>query len=402
MSEPRGTKVKPSRFPGLMIFFLVALVLLPEPGRAQNQEVVITRLGLSQVRGTSLLTIILNRAATPRITPVPDSRTPQLLIDFPQARLAEVPQQQPGDYELVQQIRLATLNGGRGVRIILDLVPDRPYVYWRLLRDNPAGGVAFLVGLRPDQRGSQAQIPQAAGERLTSSQQQPPEPSSPPTSPPPSLSREGQTWQWSSGAGQPSTPALREIAQAVPQSGPALAFLEQQGWKVEEQNQLHRTGNRPGRRLILTNSRYPDLEVQVETLAAQAAGGPTICRLALTTASHDSDEARKYRDMRRWNLATIKKHYEDIGDYYDDGLKPLRLILREQTKAVLLRHFEVVRQFLTAAVPQNPQLPDTVLKHLQEKVNKRLEGVQYTENTDPLVIFDLVDFYTLRLYFVGR
>ncbi len=53
-------------------------------------------------------------------------------------------------------------------------------------------------------------------------------------------------------------------------------------------------------------------------------------------------------------------------------------------------------------MPQQPQLSDKVQKHVQEKVNKRLEGAQYTESENPLVIMDMVDFYTLRVYFVGR
>lgn len=386
----------------LLAVLLAVWWLVPAWALAQSGEVVITRLGLSRIRGTTLLTVILNRPAQPRITPVTDQRSPQLCIDFPQARVIEVPASQPGDHDLVQQVRISSLNGGRGVRVILDLVPDRPYVYWRLMRDNPAGGVALLVGLRPDPRGSQAVAPGLTLDRPAFSQ---PAPSQPvpaplpqrPQPPPP----ESQSWPVSRPGRQPVSPPLVEIAQAVPASVPLLAFIEEQGWVVEQNHQVTKTGNRSGRQLTLTHSRLPDFLLQIETLSAKAAGGPLICKVTLSTANIDSDEARRYREMRRWSLATIKKHYEDIGDYYDDGLKPLRLILREQTKAVMLRNFDQVRQFLAAAVPQNPQLPDTVLKHLQEKTNKRLEGVQYTENTNPLVILDLVDFYTLRVYYIG-
>lgn len=397
MTRRRSTRVNPVWLCTLGLFLLAGLLLSPYRLGAQGGEVIITRLGLSQVRGTTLLTVILNRPVQPRITPVPDRRTPQLLIDFPQARTVEVPESQPGDHELVKQVRLSSAPGSGGVRLILDLVPDRPYVYWRLQRENPAGGVAFLVGLRPDQRGHQGVAPGLTFERPTTGWEQTPASGPLPSAPP----RSDQIRQAPAALSRPNSPILAEIAQAVPQSGPALAHLEQQGWVVAQENSSIRTGNRPARRLVLTHSSYPDLMVQVETLAAQAAGGPTICRLALSTAGYDSSEAKKYREMRSWNLATIKKHYEDIGDYYDDGLKPLRLILREQTKAVMLRHFDVIRQFLEASVPGRPQLGEQVLKHLQEKANKRLEGVQYTENTDPLVILDLVDFYTLRLYFVG-
>jgi hypothetical protein len=76
--------------------------------------------------------------------------------------------------------------------------------------------------------------------------------------------------------------------------------------------------------------------------------------------------------------------------------------LRERSKAIVLRDYEFFQQFLAAAVPQKPELADNIKKHVQEKANKRLEGAQYTESENPLVIFDMVDFYTLRVYFIGR
>ena len=101
-------------------------------------------------------------------------------------------------------------------------------------------------------------------------------------------------------------------------------------------------------------------------------------------------------------MAKIKSHYEDIGDYYDDGLKPLRIRLRERSKAIVLRDYEFFKKFLEVAVPQKPDLPEKIKKHAEEKANKRLEGAHYTESENPLVIMDMVDFYTLKVYYIGR
>ena len=54
----------------------------------------------------------------------------------------------------------------------------------------------------------------------------------------------------------------------------------------------------------------------------------------------------------------IKQDYEDIGDFFDDALKPLRVKLREETKALVLSHAAVFQNFLKRACPQNPQVAD--------------------------------------------
>ena len=192
---------------------------------------------------------------------------------------------------------------------------------------------------------------------------------------------------------------MGEIARLMPAAGPALGYLEQQGWRVQKDS----TGRGGlGQKFLLASSRYPNLSVKIEHIPTKAAGSPGINVIALSTDNLQDSDADKYRQMIRWDMAKIKSHYEDIGDYYDDGLKPYRLRLRERSKAVVLRDYEFYQKFLEAAVPQKPELSEKIKKHVQEKANKRLEGSQYTESENPLVIMDMVDFYTLRVYYIGR
>ena len=104
--------------------------------------------------------------------------------------------------------------------------------------------------------------------------------------------------------------------------------------------------------------------------------------------------------MRQWNFGRIKKDYEDIGDFFEDALKPLRVKLREETKALTLRDAAVFQNFLKAASPGNPQLVDKVMSHVKEKVNPRFEGVQYTVSENPLIILNQVDFLYVKVYFL--
>ncbi len=392
----------------LLGWFAIGLGFTPQPGWGQENDLIITRLGLSQVRGTSLLTIMLNRSAQPKVYPVSDRRSPQLLIDFPQARTLDLPPNQPGDHHLVQQVRLVALPGGQGVRIIMDISPGQPYVYWRLSRAGTSGGYMYLVGLKPDLQ-SGGSPPGLALEKRSYAGSPPPPAADASRRPAASalssenrtLAAGGATSTATSEYQQPSSNSMLEIAQLLPQAGPVLALLEQKGWQVQE-NTTARGGAKESRKFALSSTQYPDLSVIIEYIPGHPEVSPDIGVLALSTNNYTSSEAQKYKEMKRWDMPTIKKHFEDIGDYYDDGLKPLRLILREQTKATVLRNYEFYRQYLQTAVPQQSNLPETILKHTQEKVNKRLEGVQYTESENPLVIYDQVDFYTIRIYYVGK
>ena len=110
--------------------------------------------------------------------------------------------------------------------------------------------------------------------------------------------------------------------------------------------------------------------------------------------------ATQYQGLRQWSFAKIKQKYEDIGDFFDDALKPLRVKLREQTKSVALRDAAVFQNFLKLACPSNPQVADQVMKHVQAKVSPRFEGVQFTVSENPLVILNLVDFLYVKVYYL--
>jgi len=120
----------------------------------------------------------------------------------------------------------------------------------------------------------------------------------------------------------------------------------------------------------------------------------------LTNDSLRGETAEKYRNMRQWSFAKIKQSFEDIGDFFDDALKPLRVKLRQETKDLALRDAKVFQTFLQRACPQKPQLSQKFMQHVNEKVNQRFEGVQYTLSENPLVILNMVDFLYLKVFFL--
>jgi hypothetical protein len=383
----------------------------PQGAHSQSSDLTITQVGLSQAQGTTFLTMILNRPEQPRVQPVADRTSPQLLIDFPKARITDVPLVQAGDQQLVKQVRTSSLPGGGGVRIIVDLVPDRPYSFWRSSKSGAKGGFQYMVGLKPDSPASGGSVAGAADRRATGPGQESAErPASSSTYS--SAGRSGPSGADESSASgdsrrtasseyyRPTSGELAEIGRLMPEAGPVLGFLEQKGWQVQKDT----TGRkRPGsQKFLLASSQFPNLSVTAEHIPTKAPGSPGINIIALSTDKLADSDADKYRQMVRWDLAEIKKHYEDIGDYYDDGLKPLRIRLRERSKATVLRDYEFYKQFIEVAVPQKPELSEQIRKHVQDRVNKRLEGAQYTESENPLVIMDMVDFYSLRVYFIGR
>jgi hypothetical protein len=82
-------------------------------------------------------------------------------------------------------------------------------------------------------------------------------------------------------------------------------------------------------------------------------------------------------------------------------LKPLRVKLREETRALALRDAVVFQNFLKAVSPGNPQVADMVMAHVREKVNPRFEGVQYTISENPLIILNQVDFLYVKVFYLG-
>ncbi len=401
----------------LLIFGILAgwIFWQPQLSYGQNNDLLISRVGLSQAQGTTFLTMILSRAAQPKIQPVTDRQAPQLLIDFPKGRVFNVPTVQAGDQQLIKQVRTVALPGGDGVRIILDLIPGRPYTFWRSSKDGSRGGYQYMVGIRPDSQGCGGSTPGLVVDRQPSTvTQETAEAPSPPrthasereSTPPASeeSTSSGESSRASAASSEyrrPTSGEMGEIARLMPAAGPALGFLEQKGWSVQKDS-AGRGGSPGSQKFLLASSRYPNLSITIEHIPTRAAGSPGINIIALSTDKLADSDADKYRQMVHWDMAKIKSHYEDIGDYYDDGLKPLRIRLRERSKAIVLRDYEFYKEFLEAAVPQKPELPEKIKKHVQDKANKRLEGAQYTESENPLVIMDMVDFYTLKVYFIGR
>ena len=398
-------KLRQRSFLILIVILIISAIWQPQKSYSQSPGLVISQVGLSQTQGTTFLTMILNQAEQPKIQPVADRQAPQLLIDFPKAKVANVPVRQAGDQKLVKQVRTAALPGGGGVRIIVELMPGQPYSYWRSSRPGARGAYQYIVGIKPDSPVKEtpaASFPTASrtDDAVPPSRTYPSEREST-TATEGERSSYGETGNYSGSSEyqRPSAGEMGEIARLIPAAGPLLGFLQQQGWVVQKDS-TGRGG--ASQKFLLESSRYPNLSIKIEHIKTRAAGSPGINLVALSTDKIQDSDADKYREMKRWDMAKIKSRYEDIGDYYDDGLKPLRERLRERSRAAVLRDYEFFQKFLEVAVPQKPDLPEKIKRHTQEKANKRLEGAQYTESENPLVIMDMVDFYTLRVYYIGK
>ena len=105
--------------------------------------------------------------------------------------------------------------------------------------------------------------------------------------------------------------------------------------------------------------------------------------------------------LYKWGFSKIKTKYEDIGDFFDEALKPLRVDIRQQCQRLALSRADFITKFLQQAVPQNPKVAEEAMTHIRQKVNPRFEGVQYTLSENPLVILNLVDFLYVRIYYIS-
>ena len=194
--------------------------------------------------------------------------------------------------------------------------------------------------------------------------------------------------------------SFSELRRLMPKAAPLLQGLEADGWTVSESNRYDRPGRRFSRDFILTNHKYPVLVVKIAYLPANLPNTPNIDIIMLSTENHSSQAATEYRGLRQWSFAKIKEKYEDIGDFFDDALKPLRVKLREETKSIALHDAAVFQNFLKLAGPNNPQVPDQVMNYIRAKVSPRFEGVQYTVSENPLTILNLVDFLYVKVYYL--
>jgi hypothetical protein len=373
-----------------------------------NGAVEVRRLGLSKVGEDTLLTVVLDRAASPLVTTREVGGKPQLVVEFPQARAGRLPTRLEGDESLVQQVATETASARGGVRIILDLFPEKPYAYWQKSSPGAAGQMFFLLGLKPDLKAQpvQARVATPAAPEPAAPMPEPreevlerePTPETPtiPETPEPSSSDYG--YQPPQGSVAPGS--FSELRSLMPKAANLFQGLETDGWRVSESNRYDRPGSRLSRDFILTNSKYPELTVKIAYLPANVPNTPNITIVILTTEDLKSQTASEYQGLRQWSFAKIKQKYEDIGDFFDEALKPLRVKLRQETQALALRDAAVLTNFLKLASPSDPQVVEKVMKHIREKVSPRFEGVQYTVSERPLVFLNLVDFLYIKVYYV--
>ncbi len=287
------------------------------------------------------------------------------------------------------------------MRIILDLFPEKPFTYWKLNRPGAGGQTLFILGLKSDPKARPVQA------RVVPST----EPEPVPTAPPPGEFQERETVPNPSPPGEDeggyqeprgnvAPGSFAELRRLMPKAAQLLQGLETEGWVVSESNRYDRPGKRFSRDFILNNRKYPELVVKIAYLPANVPNTPNIDIIMLSTENLTGETATEYRGLRQWSFAKIKQKYEDIGDFFDDALKPLRVKLREQTKSVALRDAAVFQNFLKLACPNNPQVADQVMNHVRAKVSPRFEGVQFTVSENPLTILNLVDFLYVKVYYL--
>jgi hypothetical protein len=379
------------------LLLLLFCLSLPAWGAA---GVEVRRLGLSKVGEDTLLTVILDRAATARVSSREVSGKPQLVVEFPGARAGHLPRHLEGDELLVQQVLTETAAPGGGVRIILDLFPEKPFTYWKMNRPGAGGQTLFILGMKADPKTRPVQA------RVVPTPEPAPVPAATPrgefqereTVPDPSPPGEEGGFQEPRGNVAPGS--FAELRRLMPKAAQLLQGLESEGWVVSESNRYDRPGKRFSRDFIINNRKYPELVVKIAYLPANVPNTPNIDIIMLSTENVTGETATEYRGLRQWSFAKIKQKYEDIGDFFDDALKPLRVKLRQQTKSVALRDAAVFQNFLKLACPNNPQVADQVMKHVQAKVSPRFEGVQFTVSENPLTILNLVDFLYVKVYYL--
>jgi hypothetical protein len=388
--------------------FPAVLVLLTQVAAAQTPSrsapgPEVRRMGLSKVGENTLLTMVLDRRAEPRVLSRTVSGKPQLVVEFPQARAGRLPARLEGDELLVEQVGTENLPGG-GVRIVLDLYPDQPYLFWRQSRPGSAGQTIFMLGVKADPAAppkvAQMRPPEIPDSSLNpgSGESELWKKEGELVAPPPAPERESEPYR---GLPPPSAApgSFSELKHLMPKAGALLQGLETDGWRVSEAHNYDRPGQRFSRDFLLSNPRYPELAVKVVYLPANTPNTPNIGIISLAIENLNSEAAGRYRNMRQWSFSRIKQEYEDIGDFFEDALKPLRVKLREETQTLALRYAPVLENFVKRAC-QDPKVAERVMGYIKEKVNKRFEGVQYTVCENPLVLLNLVDFLYIKVYYV--
>jgi hypothetical protein len=361
-----------------------------------------------------MLTVILNQAANPQVSPFTGYDRSQLVVEFPEAGAGKLPAGLAGDDTLVKNVRTEVSEAG--VKIILEMFPDRPYTLTREIRPLPEGLAMFRLGLEADPSAAQAKRPPAAampepqeplvtqapetaapvpeptaeagrGEQAPAEAPVAPPPPPEPTAPP--------------SVGVAPTGTFAELYQLMPQAKGLLEFLRGEGWRVVEAKSYDRPGQRFSRGFHLTNPRYPEFRIRIAHLPPNAPAAPYINIIDLSMENLTGKVPDEYRNLRQWNFSKIKTQFEDIGDFFDEALKPLRVDIRQQCQRLALSHADFITKFLQQAAPQNPKVAEEAMTHIRQKVNPRFEGVQYTLSENPLIILNLVDFLYVRIYYIS-
>ncbi len=398
----------------LGVLGLLAQVAAAKPTSPRNYTE-IRRLGLSKVGENTMLTLVLDRRTEAKVSSRTVSGKPQLVVEIPQARAGRVPTRLEGDDFLVDRVVTEAPASGGTVRIILDLFPDQPYVFWRQSRPGADGQTIFVVGLKADPSArpklAQMRLPEPAPEAPTQDWKrqlgsEPDvlkrgelEPVEPEKQPEPAPEEYREEYRRPAAPANLAPGSFAELKHLIPKAGALLQGLEKEGWSVSESHNYDRPGMRFSRDFILKNHRYPELAVKILYLPANTPNTPNINIISLCTDDLSSESATKYRELRQWGFPQIKKHYEDIGDFFDEALKPLRVKLREETKAVALRDAPVFETFIKAACG-DPKVAGQVMGLIQKKVSPRFEGLQYTVQESPLMLLNLVDFLYVKVYFI--
>ncbi len=99
LTTPKA-KIKTLSLLGILLLFVGSLFSPRVGWGAGNVEV--RRLGLSRVGENTLLTVVLDRSAEPRISSAKTSGKPQMVVEFPQARAGRLPTRLEGDDILVE------------------------------------------------------------------------------------------------------------------------------------------------------------------------------------------------------------------------------------------------------------------------------------------------------------
>jgi hypothetical protein len=381
----------------LLTLGIMAVWGLSSPAWSWGVEV--RNLGISRVGERTMITVILNQPASPRVTPLTEGNRSQVVIEFPQAQAARLPETLSGDDTLVKSVR--TEASSTGVKITVDMFPDRPYIMSRESLPLSRGLAMFRLGLRPDPKGPVREAPAAAP------YQAPPAEQNYGAGPPPSPGPETETRPYpepppSPMSSVPPTGEFADLYQLVPQARGLWDFLRGEGFSVNKAQKFDTPGKQLTRSFTLTSSRYPDMRVRVANLPASGSGAPGINVVDLVMDNVGGKASDDYQKLRQWNFAQIRTKYEDIGDFFEDALKPLRIQIRQKCQERAQRYAQFIADYMRQAVPRKPNLGDEAVTLIKKKVSPRFEGVQYTLSENPLVILNLVDYLYIRVYYFGR